>query len=317
MKTRSATMKTRSATMKRSISPNVSIKKSRKSVAKKQVLLLPVEIIWKILEYTGHDTFFAVTGDRVRADTILLSQGQFKKYFDARSFDYCPDRDYRLAKYGNQDCAIRLPLLTDRLFQTYVKTQPHGYVVADDMLLKTFFGVEDTTNLALLIDGKFCEYEKAMQVKGPYDVTKDILLMRYLGASEDNIVECFDRLFDFDRFLRAVNDADHTIVKLFAMRRMRTGSFYSFMQDHKITLPECLFPMNVAKVLTSYSQLFEDSVMFVSKICSECREPSVSRQIGEKMLQTSDWEYLYVILFCSKCANCLLKLPFQSDSDSD
>jgi hypothetical protein len=287
------------------------MKKSRKSV----LSLLPVEIIWKILEYTGHDKFLAVTGDRVRADTILLSQEQFKKYFDTRPFDYCPDRDYRLAKYGNQDYAIRLPLLADRLFQTYVKTQPHGYVVADDMLLKTFFGVEDTTNLALLIDGKFCEYEKAMQVKGPYDVTKDMLLMRYLGASEDNIVECFDRLSDFDTFLRAVNHADHTTVKLLAMRRMRTGSFYRLMRLHKVTLPECLFPMNVAKVLTIYSQLFENSVMFVSKNCAECREPSVSRQTGEKMLQTSDWEYLYVILFCSKCANCLLKLPFESYSD--
>ncbi|QEI03505.1 LEF-7 [Spodoptera cosmioides nucleopolyhedrovirus] len=326
MKTRSAAMKTRSA-MKNSISSRTLSKnppkKSRKSVvAEKQLLLslLPVEIIWKILEYTDYDTFLAVTGDHVRADTILLSQGQFKKYFETRPFDYCPNRDYRLAEYSKQqDCAIRLPLLADGLFQTYVKTQPDDYDIAKDTLLQSFLGVKDTTNLSLLIDGNFYEYQQVMQEKekGAYDVTKDTLLMRYLGTNADNIVECFDYLTEFDWFFRGVETVNHTAAKLLAIRRMRTTCFYKFLKLKNVSVPECLLPMNVAKVLIKYSQLFETEALYLSKGCAQCFEPAIPRETGEKFLQTSDWENLYVILFCCNCAYCLLKLPFESDSDSD
>lgn len=316
----------RNVLMKKSKKRVASMKKSsRKSVAdEKQSLfsLLPVEIIWKILEYTGRDKFLAVTGDHVRSDTILLSQRQFKKYFDTRSSDYCSDRDYRLPRYFKQDYVVRLPLLADRLFQTYVKTRrvADDYVIAEDALLKTFLCNEDITNLPLLIDGKFCEYQKAMQAKeknGTYDVTKDMLFLQYLGpgANADNIVECFNRLIDFDETLRAVNETDYTGWKLLIMRRLETLSLYKFFQQHQITIPECLMPISLAKVLITYTRMFEYSTgLCMTKVCSRCDEPSMSRESSQRMFESDcDWDDLYIALFCSKCANCLLKLFFELD----
>lgn len=275
--------------------------------------LLPMEMKLKILKYTGHDTYFAVTEDRVGADTILLTEKQFIKYFDTRRFNYCINVDYRLTEYFKRQDYVRLPLLVDGLFQTYVKTHLNGYVMADDVLLKTFFGNKDITNLSLLIDGQFCKYQRAMHEKGngTYDPANDALLLQYLGsgANEDNIVECFDRLIDFDKMLRLVADVEYTIGKLFALRRIKTKSLYKFFSRHRITLPECLMPMNLAKVLITYTRCFESAYLMLSGECVNCQEPSIGEESILKLLD-NDWEDLYVILFCSKCTYCLLNLPY-------
>ncbi|ABM45732.1 late expression factor 7 [Spodoptera frugiperda multiple nucleopolyhedrovirus] len=273
--------------------------------------LLPIEIKWKILEYADYDTFIAVTGDHERADNILLSQGLFKKYFDTRPFDYCPNRDFRLAKYLKEDCVARLPLLADCLFQTYVKTQPENYVMTEDTLLKKFFNNEDITNLPLLIDGKFCEY--TLKQEDSYDVTKDTLLMRYLGTGINmkNIVECYNRLIAFDKILRLVEASNSSTSKLLLMRKLRTVPFYAFFRLHKIAFPECLMPMNLAKVLMGYSNCLQHSSYILSKYCAQCYERSICLLSIKKFVTQNKWKDFYMVLFCSKCAYCLLNLPFE------
>lgn len=276
---------------------------------------LPLEIKLFILELAGNDVYGAVTGDSERVGTLLLRQRQYKQYFATRPFDYCPVRDNKLACHlkRTQSIAptdlIRLPLLADRLFETYLKTQSESYVMADDELLKSFLCNANTTHLPLLIYGNFDAYKKAMPSE--YDETKDTLLLQYLGTTADKVSECLKRLIDFDVSIKNVNESPYISCKIFSMRNISSVPFYAYLRQHDITVPECLLPKNVSKTLITYTRCFEYASLALAEECKRCYEPGVKRKVGEKFIQSSDWNDLYIIIFCSNCAYCMLSLPFE------
>ncbi|AOW41461.1 lef-7 [Trichoplusia ni granulovirus LBIV-12] len=271
---------------------------------------LPVELKLQIIEFLGGDTYAEVTGDHNRADTLLLQKRDYKKYFDSRSLDYCILEDTKLARCI-KNCTgaqlTRLPMLAERQFLTYFNSQPEFYNVTEDPLLDTYFGNVDRSRLPMLVYGHFDDYKKSMT--DDYDPSNDRLLMTFLGISAQNVVQCLNRLIKLDQTIKRVRAAHGAGSKLFLMQTMYTAALYKYFREQNITAPECFQPLNLRKILSACTELLESHSLEIKCVCDTCGEKAISAATGTPIMNYGSWEDLRVIVFCSTCASCLLRIP--------
>lgn len=271
---------------------------------------LPVELKLKIFEYLGGEVYASVTGDYDRADTLLLQERNFKKYFASRPFDYCVEKDTKLA-HCIKNCSgvqlTRLPMLAERQFRTYFKSQPRDYVITDDLLLAAFFRDINITRLPMLVYGQFDDYKKSMP--HDYDATSDSLLLAFLGTIPEKVSQCLNHLIDLDRNIKRVRGVGLTGGKLFYLQTLNTPALYEYLRTQGITVPECFQPLYLRKTLSTYTALLESQSLEIHDVCDTCGEQSISTATGIPILNYGSWEDLRVVVFCSKCAGCLLRIP--------
>lgn len=273
---------------------------------------LPVELKLHIVEFLGCDTYAAVTGDHDRADTLLLQERNYKKYFDSRSFDYCILEDAKLARCV-KNCTdaqlTRLPMLAERQFLTYFECQLLNYNATEDPLLNVYFGDINKSRLPMLVYGNFEDYKKSMT--DDYEPTKDRLLMTFLGTSAENVVQCLNVLIKFDKIIKCVRDASLSDGKLYFLRAINAHALCNYLNSMNVTVPECFHPLYLCKTLSNYTEDLEAEYLEyleLQNVCRQCGERSISEETGSILLETDSWFNARVIIFCSKCAALLLCL---------
>jgi hypothetical protein len=271
---------------------------------------LPMELKLQIIEYLGSDMYASVTGDHIRADTLMLQERNYKKYFESRPFDYCLEKDNKLAQCI-KSCTgaqlLRLPMLAECQFRTYFKSQPRDYVITEDSLLATFFKDINITRLPYLVYGQFVEYKKSLSDN--YDATSDRLLLTFLGTTAEKVSQCLEHLIDFDRNIRRIRAMNLTGGKLFYLHTLNALALYEYLRTQNITVPECFQPLYLRKTLSACTTLLEHQSLEIQCVCDTCGEQSISAATGIPIMNYGTWEDLRVIVFCSKCASCLLRIP--------
>lgn len=271
---------------------------------------LPVELKLHIIEYLGSDVYYLVTGDEGRADTLLLQERNFKQYFDTRSADYCLEKDVKLARFFKNCTAAqltRLPMLADRQFLTYLMTQPKGYVINNDTLLKTYFNKIDISRLTMLAYGEFNFYKKSQPEE--YDNSDDLLLMAFLGTNADKATRGLEFLIDFDKQIERVHATNLTGGKLFFLNSLNTLTLNEKFFKLNVTVPECYQPLYLRKILANYTESIDGEHLEVQGECVNCGETSISASTAMPLVDFLCWFNLRVIVFCSNCASCLLRIP--------
>lgn len=138
---------------------------------------LPISLRYYLLEKLGSDMYAAVTGDRDRADTLLITEGRLHDYFDSRPFDYVLEDDARLKYFFRGLELARLPMLAAGWYQCYAASTPDRDVASDPLVIR-FFYPADTEKLPLLIRGEYMAYFGSMPAG--YEVSRDLLFKKYM-----------------------------------------------------------------------------------------------------------------------------------------
>ncbi|AUV65323.1 LEF-7 [Alphabaculovirus myunipunctae] len=288
------------------------IRKRQEEVTRENINKLPVELKLNIIELLGSNVYAAVTADYIRTATLLLKERNFEKYFDTRSADYCIHADAKLAhhiKNCPKEQLTRLPLLAERLFITYFESQSKDYDIDKDGLLDFYFGGEiDKSRLLMLVHGQFEDYKNSMA--DDYDASADRLLIKFLGTDALRAKHCLERLIRIDNLIKRVRQMDRAMGKLLFLKFMNILRLYEYLDYRKITVPECYQPLRLRKTLADCTEMLENERLEVRCICWRCDEKSLSVDTGDGILQTANsWQDLRIIIFCSRCVNCLLHIP--------
>jgi hypothetical protein len=269
---------------------------------------LPLELKLQIVSHLGSDVYASVTGDDDGAIILMLKEHKYKKYFESRPFDYCPDKDVKLARHCNTAQVSRLPMLALRQFQTYFESQADDYIMADDPLLRMFFrGTANIALLPLLVDGRFDDYKQRQA--DDYDAASDRLLLTYLDTTPQKVSQCLERLVEFDKNLKRVGTAPGVGGKIIMMCVLGTIPLYEYLLSMDITVPDCIRPLNLIKTLSYLTQIMEFFTLEIQRFCDMCGERSLAPETGMPILERGSWEDMRVIVFCRRCAACLLRIP--------
>nr|QEE79903.1 lef-7 [Mamestra configurata nucleopolyhedrovirus A] len=130
-------------------------KRCRRS-ARVTAAALPYEMKLKILEHLGIRTFLAVTGDKERADTLMLKRNRYKLYFETRPANYNIEKDQKLARHLglNVSDIVRLPLLVEKNYECYVLSKnDDNYNMRQDVLINRMYPQNNYKRYYVLLCG--------------------------------------------------------------------------------------------------------------------------------------------------------------------
>jgi hypothetical protein len=271
-----------------------------------QVDTLPLEIKLQILELLGSDMYGKVTHDYCRTDTLMLKERRYKAYFNSRPFDYCVEKDTKLARYTKHrgaDELTRLPLLADRLFNTYLFTHDDSYTMKDDVMLKHFFCDIDITHLPTLIDGEFDVYDDYMTDKHMF--ARDRLLQIYLDVAPVP-AQCYKELCRVAYTIETIVNFQSAENKLKNLCMVNANDMYYVFKAQNVCVPECFQPLTLRKILALNTECIQNISYRISLYCYLCNRDNLNVDTARLIYNTYTWYYKRSVIFCHYCSSALI-----------